>query len=377
MRVGLVCPYSLTVPGGVQGQVLGLTKALHRQGIPARVLAPCDGPPPDPAVTPLGNSIPTASNGSLAAIAPDPAALLRTIRALRDEAFDVVNIHEPIAPGPGLTSLVNVNCASVATFHRSGPSTWMTVTRPLIRWGANNLTLRVAVSEEAKATAYEALGGEYEVVWNGIDTPAFAGAEPWPKRGPTVLFVGRHEPRKGLGVLLDAAAKLGPDVRIWVAGRGPETDRLQKAAAGDDRIEWLGMISDEEKRRRLRAADVLAVPSLHGESFGVVLLEGMAAGTPVVASDISGYRNVARSGEEAILVPPGDAAALGGAINDVLERRLDLTELIERGYGRAEEFSMDNLARHYVRLFEKAMTLHAAAPPMPPRFSRLRLAFRR
>lgn len=385
MRVGLVCPYSLSVPGGVQGQVLGLSKALQRQGIAARVLAPCDGPPPDPSVTPLGNSIPTASNGSLAAIAPDPAAFLRTIRALRDEAFDVLNIHEPLAPGPGMTAMVNASCPTVGTFHRSGPSTWLQATRRLARWGAANLTVRAAVSEEALITAQQAIGGEYELVWNGIDTAAYAGSDPWPRGGsagaagtgaPVVLFVGRHEPRKGLAVLLEAARRLDPSTRVWVSGGGPETDRLRRATSGDDRIEWLGMIGEEEKIRRIRAADVLAVPSLRGESFGVVLLEGLAAGTPVVASDLAGYRNVARAGVEATLVPPGDAGALARAITAAIEDPASTADLVERGRARAEEFSMDSLATRYVELFEKARAGWAQAPPPAlPRW--LRLAFRR
>ena len=117
-----MCPYSLTVPGGVQGQVLGLGRALRRAGVDARILAPCDGPPPDPAVTPLGNSVPTASNGSVAAIAPDPSAAMRTIRALRDESFDVVNVHEPLAPGPSLTAVLFSASPTVGTFHRAGMS---------------------------------------------------------------------------------------------------------------------------------------------------------------------------------------------------------------------------------------------------------------
>ena len=132
MRVGLVCPYSLTLPGGVQGQVLGLGRALRDLGVDARVLGPCDGPPPDTFVTPLGNSIPTAANGSMAAIAPDPSASLRTIRALRDEHFDVVHLHEPLAPGPTQTALVFSDRPLVGTFHRAGES--CVVSRPCVRW---------------------------------------------------------------------------------------------------------------------------------------------------------------------------------------------------------------------------------------------------
>jgi len=355
VRVGLVCPYSLTLPGGVQGQVLGLGRALRRIGVDARILAPCDGPPPDPAVTPLGNSVPTAANGSIAAIAPDPSAALRTIRALRDEDFDVVNVHEPLAPGPSLTALLFSSRPTVGTFHRSGESGWVRNLRPLSRWVANHLTVRAAVSDEARTTAEAVLGGTYEMVWNGIDVELYRGADPWPTEGPTVFFIGRHEPRKGLAVLISAMEHLGPDVRLWVASHGPETERLRRQTAADPRIEWLGMIGEDEKVRRMAGAGVLCAPSLHGESFGVVLLEGLAAGTPVVASDLTGYGMVARAGEEALLVPPGDDKMLASAIGTVLAGGPEIAGMVARGRRRAETFSLDALAARYVEIFEKVV----------------------
>jgi phosphatidylinositol alpha-mannosyltransferase len=355
VRVGLVCPYSLTLPGGVQGQVLGLGRALRRMGVDARVLGPCDGPPPDASVTPLGNSLPTANNGSMAAIAPDPAATLRTLRALRDESFDVLHIHEPVAPGPTLTAMVVGNCPMVGTFHRSGSSGWIRTFRPLGRWAVSHLTIRAAVSAEARATAIEALGGEYELVWNGIEVERYAGAEPWPTTGPTIFFVGRHEPRKGLAVLIEAMALLGPEVRLWVAGQGPDTERLRRMTAGDGRIEWLGRIGEPEKISRIRGSGVLCVPSLRGESFGVVLLEGLAAGTPVVASDLAGYRNVIHPDREARMVPPGDGPALAKAIDAALHDREPTEAMVRRGSTRADGFSMDGLARCYVDMYERAI----------------------
>jgi phosphatidyl-myo-inositol alpha-mannosyltransferase len=355
VRVGLVCPYSLTIPGGVQGQVLGLGRALRNLGVDARILAPCDGPPPDPAVTPLGNSVPAASNGSMAAIAPDPSAALRTIRALRDEDFDVVNLHEPLAPGPTLTALIFSDDPMVGTFHRSGGSSWYRYFRPLGVWATNRLAVRAAVSSEARDTIARAFGGTYELVWNGIDIGVYRDAEPWPSEGPTVIFVGRHEPRKGLEVLIEAMRSLGPDVRLWVASYGPETDRLRERTAGDHRIEWLGVLSDQEKIRRIRGAQVLCAPSLHGESFGVVLLEGLAAGTPVVASDLAGYRNVVRPHQDALLSPPGDADALAEALRVALSGGSEVTSMVESGLERAASFSMEGLASRYVELYEKAL----------------------
>ncbi len=351
MRIGILCPYSLTLPGGVQGQVLGLARELRSMGHHARVLGPCDGAPPEPGVTPLGLSLPTAANGSMAPIAPDPSAALRTMRALRDEDFDVLHLHEPLAPGPTLTTLVVKPRPLVGTFHAAGGSLAYKYMRPLTRWAAGHLDRRFAVSADARAMAREALGGDYEVVFNGVEVGRYQRAEPWPKDGPTILFVGRHEPRKGLAVLLEAVAELPADVRLWVGGDGPETLELQARWAGDPRIEWLGRLSEEEKRRRLRGADVFCAPSLRGESFGIVLLEAMAAGTPLVASDLAGYANVARAGRDAVLVPPGDAGALAEALGKVL-RNPDLAAgLVASGAERAASFSMRRLAEIYLAAY--------------------------
>lgn len=355
MRVAQVCPYSLTLPGGVQSQVIGLARVLRNMGHEARVLGPCDGPPPEPWVTSLGVSIPTASNGSVAPIAPDPSAALRTIRALRDEGFDIVHCHEPMVPGPTLTTLLVAEAPKVGTFHRAGASSAYSRLRPAVRWAARKLDLRCAVSADAAATAQAALGGEYELVFNGIEIDRFSKAEPTPSEGPTILFLGRHEPRKGLSVLLDAMALLPADVALWIASDGPQTESLQARTVGDPRISWIGRISDEERACRLRGADVFCAPSLGGESFGVVLLEAMAAHVAVVASDLPGYRAVARPGRDALLVAPGDAAALAAALRRVLENRDLASHLVISGDERAESFAMDKLAARYLELYSRLL----------------------
>ncbi len=351
LRVGLVCPYSLSIPGGVQGQVLGLARAMRALGVEARVLAPCDGPPPGSFVTPLGASVPTAANGSVAPIAPDPAAALRTIRALREERFDIVHLHEPLVPGPALTALLFSEGPLVATFHRSGDIAWYRAVKRPARWALRRLALRCAVSPLALSTARQALGGDYHLVWNGIDPAQFEAAEPWARSGPTVLFLGRHEPRKGLAVLVEAVVRYGVEARIWVAGEGPQTGTLKELTLGDPRFEWLGTVSEHEKLRRLRAADVLVAPSLHGESFGVVLLEGMAAGAAVVASDIPGYASVARARRDALLVPPGQPRALADALREALRGGPAIAEIIRSGYERASAHSLGALAERYLELY--------------------------
>jgi phosphatidylinositol alpha-mannosyltransferase len=351
VRIAQVCPYSLTPPGGVQAQVLGLARALRGLGHDVRVLAPCDGPPPDAGVTPLGKSVPLAANGSVAPIAPDPACALRTMRALRDEEFDVVHLHEPLVPGPTLTSLLVAEPPVVGTFHRAGASAAYAAFRPATRALSKRLDVRCAVSEDARATAHDALGGEYELVFNGIEVDRFAKADAIEVDGPSILFLGRHEPRKGLCTLLEALPELPADVRVLVASDGPQTAELQERFGGDARIEWLGRISDEEKAGYLRGVDVFCAPSVSGESFGVVLLEAMAASAPIVASDLPGYRNVARPDEHALLVPPGDPSALAAALVRVLEDGSLRRRLVDAGELRAAEFSMDRLAERYLDLY--------------------------
>jgi len=353
VRIGLVCPYSLTLPGGVQGQVLALARALRAAGHRAQVLGPCDGPPPDVGVTPLGKSVPLAANGSVAPIAPDLPCALRTIRALRDEGFDVVHLHEPMVPGPCMTSAVMKSAPLLGTYHAAGVSAAYRWAGPPLRWLAERLDHRCAVSEDACRLAADHLGGDYDLVFNGIEVERFAKATPSATEGPTILFLGRHEPRKGLEVLLTAMGSLPADVRLWVASDGPETQRLQAETTEDGRIEWLGRIDDDEKACRLRAADAFCAPSLHGESFGVVLLEAMASHTPIVASDLSGYRNVARPGREALLVPPGDVVALGAALRRVLTDSDCASRLVGAGDLRAEELSMGRLAERYLELYAR------------------------
>jgi phosphatidylinositol alpha-mannosyltransferase len=355
VRVGFVCPYSLTLPGGVQGQVLGLARAMRAAGHEVRVLGPCDGPPPDAGVTPLGNSIPLAANGSVAPIAPDIPCVLRTIRAMRDEEFDIVHLHEPLVPGPCMTVALLKNTPLVGTFHAAGVSASYRWASGPLTWLANRLDIACAVSEDARRLAEHYLGGDYEMVFNGIEVERFAKATPTPTDGPTIFFLGRHEERKGLAVLLDAMPSLPVSTRLWVASDGPQTAELMARTASDPRIEWLGRIDDAEKAQRLRGADVFCAPSLHGESFGVVLLEAMAAATPIVATNIPGYARVARDGREALLVPPGDSAALAGALGRVLGEA-DLAErLSAAGAERAEELSMDRLAQVYLAIYRRLL----------------------
>jgi phosphatidylinositol alpha-mannosyltransferase len=356
LRIGMVCPYSLSIPGGVQAQVLGLARHLRRRGHEVRVLAPCDGPPPEPFVTPLGDSLPTAANGSIAPLAPDPAAALRTLRVLRDELFDVIHVHEPLAPGPSITTTTLHVAPTVGTFHAAGRSTSYRTLGAVLRRLLDRIDAPVVVSKDALALLESHLqvdGGGYTILFNGVETEQIRAAAPRPQERPAILFLGRHEERKGLDVLLQAVRMLDDDVVCWVAGDGPDTARLTIQHGADPRIEWLGRISEADKMARLRSASVFCAPSLHGESFGVVLVEAMAAGTPVVASSLDGYRNVATDGVDALLVEPGDVSALAATLKRVLGDAELAGSLIDNGNRRADQFAMSRLAEEYIAIYNR------------------------
>ncbi|HVA04861.1 MAG TPA: glycosyltransferase family 4 protein [Acidimicrobiales bacterium] len=365
MRVALLCPYSLSRPGGVQGQVVGLAVALNAAGHDAVVLAPADDDIAVPGLTArslvrLGHSMSLPANGSVAPVALGPGAALRAVRAVREGGFDVVHIHEPLAPGPNFACLVACAVPKVGTFHRAGKSIAYTLLSPLARALARRLAARCAVSSEARATAQHALGGRYDIIGNGIDLERFASAPGSATSGPTVMFVGRHEERKGLGVLLDAVGRLEPAVSltVWVAGQGPDTEWLRRRHPPSDRIVWLGRLDDLELAARLAGAHALCAPALRGESFGVVLLEAMAARAAVVASDLPGYRAVVEG--HGLLFPPGDVGALASALESVVGDAASGTGLcapaaLDAAFRHASQWSMPEVAQRYVAVYERVL----------------------
>ena len=377
LRIGLLCPYSLTTPGGVQGQVMGLARALRKMGHEVRVLGPCDGAPPDTFVTPIGESLPTVANGSIAPLAPDPSAALRTIRVLRDEQFDVLHIHEPLTPGASITALVMRTAPIVATFHAAGESLSYKYLSAPLKGFASAIDHRVAVSKDAVLLAQRYIGGDYQILPNGVELDRFVASSQNASithsdsslMRRSIFFCGRHEPRKGLEVLLQAHATLPDNVDLWIASEGPETERLKREWAGDSRIMWLGRISDAEKAKRLSQADVFCAPSLGGESFGVVLIEAMAAATPIVASALDGYMNVATHEVDALLVEPNDPAALEAALRRILLDQELAHRLVHRGQERATGFSMVQLASTYVDIYRRVI---AESQNRPSRRQRVR-----
>jgi phosphatidylinositol alpha-mannosyltransferase len=365
MRVALVCPYNCSVPGGVQAQVLGLARALRHFGDEVLVVAPADGSTPDAAVLDpvaldgarferVGSSIAVAVNGSRAPVSPWPATMARTVRALRGFLPDVVHVHEPLVPGPSLAAIAFGPRPLVGTFHRSGEDLAYRAYGRVLSGLVRRLDVVFAVSEEARATAVASIGprvGLPEIVPNGVEIDRFRAVVPSERHGPTVVFVGRHEERKGLAVLLEAYRLLAPGTHLWVIGDGPESAALRRAVDPGANVEWLGAVGDAERTERLAGADVLAAPSLGGESFGVVLLEAMAVGTAVVASDLPGYRLAAAGA--ARLVPPADPGALASALERVLTDAAERAELERAGRARAEECSMHAVATRYRKAYAR------------------------
>jgi len=365
VRVATVCPYALSVPGGVQGQVISIASALAALGCEVAVVAPDDvdsrargGLADDLArsgivVVPAGRTVAVRANGSLAPVALSPVGVRGALRAVRAWRPDVVHVHEPLVPAVAISAVLARIAPAIGTFHRAGAGRLYRAARPLARACLARLDDVVAVSAAARDTLLAVAGAgasRCAIVPNGVATSRFEAAEPWPSSGPTVVFVGRHEPRKGVSVLLEALDSLPGSTRVWLVGDGPETASLRARFGADPRVEWCGRIDDGALARRLSGADVLVAPSLSGESFGVVLLEAMAAGTAVVASDLPGYRMAA--GDAARYVPPGDALALGRALRVLLEDADARRSLVAAGRARAATCSVDQVARAYLARYE-------------------------
>ncbi|NEA41124.1 glycosyltransferase family 4 protein [Streptomyces sp. SID11385] len=337
MRIGIVCPYSWDVPGGVQFHIRDLAEHLIRLGHEVSVLAPADDETPlPPYVVSAGRAVPVPYNGSVARLNFGILSAARVRRWIQNGRFDVIHIHEPSSPSLGLLTCWAARGPMVATFHTSNPrSRAMTAAYGILQAALEKISARIAVSEYARRTLVEHLGGDAVVIPNGVDVSFFADAEPkseW--QGGTIGFIGRiDEPRKGLPVLMRALPRIleaRPDTRLLVAGRGDAEEALEPLPrAYRDRVEFLGMVSDEDKARFLSSVDLYVAPNTGGESFGIILVEAMSAGAPVLASDIDAFAQVLDQGAAGELFANEDAEALADAAIRLLgdpERRAALRE---------------------------------------------------
>ncbi len=362
-RVALICPYSLSRPGGVQTQTLGLARALARAGLEVTVFAPTDGPPlasGEVRVVSLGRSLPVPANLSVA-----PLGLLPRAWRVPGGGFDLLHLQEPFVPGACLGTLVRARVPVVGTFHASAPaSSLYRVARPLLLPLWEKMAARTAVSRPARELVTIYFPGDVRIVPNAVDVAslsrlrreaALARARMRREGRGTLLFVGRLEPRKGADVALRAFLLLErefPGLGLAVVGSGPMLRGLRVLAKkAGDRVAFLGRLGGEEYLRVLGKSLALLAPARGRESFGVVLLEAMAAGVPVVASDIPGYREAA--GGAALLVPPGDPLALASGLASVIEGE-GLEELAEKGKARAEQFDWEVVAPMYLEVYAEA-----------------------
>ncbi|GGK76410.1 glycosyltransferase family 4 protein [Ornithinimicrobium pekingense] len=366
MRIGLVCPYDLSRPGGVQAQVLGLAEGLLERGYDVSVLGPGQLPGPAPGhVVSAGPSRAVRANGSVAHLAVGPSVPRRVERWLERARPDVVHVHEPATPGLAVTAVRRARAAGlpvVATFHASRPvGRAARAGGPLVRRVLGPLAVTSAVSRQAWRVAHEQYHLDPVIVPNALDVGSYRRPDPLQAQGgdphdapqgdrrPTVLFLGRRdEPRKGLPVLVEALPELRalvPGLRVVLAGPGRVT-----VAGADD----VGEVDESGKRALLHTSDVLVAPHTGRESFGIVLAEAMAAGTPVVASDLLAFRDVL--GDAGLLVPPRDASALARAVASVLTDPALAADLRRRGARRVQRFDWPVVVDRWEELYDGSVS---------------------
>ncbi len=374
MRIGIVCPYSFDVPGGVQFHVRDLAEYLIRTGHDVAVLAPADDDTElPPYLQSCGRAVPVRYNGSVARLNFGPTSSARVSRWLEDGAFDVVHLHEPVTPSISLLALWSATAPVVATFHTSNlRSRAMHAANPLLRPSIEKIRARIAVSEDARRTVRSHLGGDAYIIPNGVDVGRFAEAPADPRwvgvpDRPTMAFLGRiDEPRKGLSVLLGAMPAILdhlPGARLLVAGPGDVKDASEGVP---DRVlaatEFLGGVSDEDKAALLSSVDLYVAPHIGGESFGIVLVEAMAAGAPVLASDLTAFANVLDHGAAGELYPTGDSRALADRAVRLLGDRARREALRTSGDARARIFDWSVVADRIVAVYETVIESAEAVP---------------
>ena len=361
MRIGMVCPYSFDVPGGVQSHILQLAEVMRARGHYVSVLAPSSPHVklPDYVVS-GGKAVPIPYNGSVARLRFGPATHRMVKRWLAAGDFDVLHLHEPNAPSLSLLALMIADGPIVATFHTSTTKSFgLSMFQGILRPWNEKIMGRIAVSDLARRWQIEALGSDAVQIPNGVDVASFASAPVlpgYPRPGKTVLFLGRFdEPRKGMAVLLAALPALAErfaKVEILVVGRGDEDELRQDAGELAGHLRFLGQVDDATKASALRSADVYCAPNTGGESFGIVLVEAMAAGAPVVASNLDAFRRVLDDGAAGRLVPVEDPAALADALIAVLADDALRAGYVEAGRAAVRQYDWDVVADDIFMVYE-------------------------
>ena len=387
MKIGLVSPYVYPLPGGVTEHVRYLYENLRKRGHDVRIITSSHGlqRSSDGDVIRIGKGFSVPANGSVGTLTLSPRFVSQVGDVLDRERFDLLHFHEPFVPFLSLVVLRQSTSVNIATFHAFGGfSPAYELGARMVRPYARRLHGRIAVSAAARHFIDRHFPGDYKVIPNGVDVDRYRRAVPiarWQDGTRNILFVGRHEPRKGLVELLKAfriLRKTGCECRLLIVGSGPQEREARRYVATRrlQGVEFLGRVSDDEKAQLFKTADVYASPATGRESFGIVLLEAMAAGTPIVCSDIHGYKGVVRRGREGLLVPPRKPKALASAIGQLLADDELRAEMGRNGLERAMDFSWERVTakvddyygfviRRLAAQGQLPKGFHAEIPPSP------------
>ncbi len=370
MRVGLVCPYSWDVPGGVQEHIRDLAEALIELGHEVSVISPADDDAALPDyVVPAGRAIAVPYNGSVARMSFGPLSVSRVRRWIKEGSFDVLHVHEPAAPSLSLIACWVFDGPIVATVHGATTrSRVLHAAEPVLRSALEKVSGRIAVSEAARTTLVHHLGGDAVLIPNGVTISRFEKAEPlpgWPGPGGAIGFLGRiDEPRKGLAVLMRAFEVIGvqrPELRLLIAGPGDAEEVTARVpAALRDRVVLLGQVSEAVKVQVYHSVDVFCAPNTGGESFGIVLAEAMAAGAPIVASDLDAFRRVLRGGRAGELFANGDPGELAAAVGRLLDDPRRRASLSAAASAAVRDYDWHTIARDVVKVYAAVLPTSAA-----------------
>ena len=359
MKIGMVTPYNWSNPGGVRSHIQGLSAALIDRGHQVDILAPAD----DPAALPLnvtygGKPINVSYNGSVAGLTFGVGATRRVRGWIREGEFDIVHVHEPLAPSLSVLTCWAARGPIVGTWHLSTDrSRTLSAAYAIAQTALEKLRARIAVSEDARRTLVSHVGGDAVLIPNGVRVHDFNGVRGDDQGTPSVLFLGRlDEPRKGFAVLADALEAIvaaHPTVQVRVAGPGDASEAMADIPPSlRDNVTFLGRVDDAQKAEIFRSSQVYVAPHLGGESFGIVLVEAMAAETPVVASDLPAFRRVLADGTCGRLFARGDGAALAEATNALLSDAAQRTALRAAGLERAKAFDWDVVVDEVLAVYD-------------------------
>ena len=362
LRIGMVSPYSWDVPGGVQYHIRDLAETLIAQGHHVSVLTPVQYDGPLPAyVVDAGRALPIKYNGSVARLQFGLVSASRVRSWLSDGDFDVVHVHEPQAPSLSLLTCMVATVPIVATVHAATErSKWLAATQALLQPFLERIAGRIAVSEFARRLQVEHLGGDAIEIPNGVFVQHFADATPlpgFPRDGQTIGFLGRYdEPRKGMAITLAAMAQLAsdrPDLRLVVAGRGDaEEFRAELPVELIDRVELLGPLSEADKARLFKSLDVYCAPNLGGESFGIILIEAMAAGAPIVASNLDAFSRVLDGGRGGVLTEVGNTRSLAAGLASALDDKEATAARVAEASRLVQQYDWSVVAKRVLGVYE-------------------------